>query len=247
MPDYPRRLPLITLLQSDFINRKGRSRRNSPPFIPRARGEKERRKGGREERRGFIGGGKKLGFSLVAMFKYLKGKIYVSTRGVPFSEDWRDWKRLESLITGRKEAVLESQVTVCTSFSFFLTHSLAQFKGRGVFHGVKSVNSSLIFLILFGDNWIFTTKHAFKHMFCFFTRERLEIGKSRSCYLKWQIRSKIIRTDGFNGDGIQYESSKLVGSVKRNVSRNFDPVSHLLKFRSSTGRISRIELPYLSL
>lgn len=137
-------------------------------------------------------------------------------------------------------------MTVCTSFSFFLTHSLAQFKGRGVFHGVKSVNSSLIFLILFGDNWIFTTKHAFKHMFCFFTRERLEIGKSRSC-LKWQIRSKIIRTDGFNGDGIQYESSKLVGSVKRNVSRNFDPVSHLLKFRSSTGRISRIELPYLSL
>lgn len=119
VPDYPRRLPLITLLQSDFINRKGRSRRNSPPFIPRARGEKERRKGGREERRGFIGGGKKLGFSLVAMFKYLKGKIYVSTRGVPFSEDWRDWKRLESLITGRREAVLESQVTVCTSFSFF--------------------------------------------------------------------------------------------------------------------------------
>lgn len=60
----------------------------------------------------------------MAMFKYLKGKIYVSTRGVPFSEDWRDWKRLESLITGRKEAVLESQVTVCTSFSFFLTHSV---------------------------------------------------------------------------------------------------------------------------
>lgn len=84
-------------------------------------------------------------------------------------------------------------------------------------------------------------------MFCFFTRERLEIGKSRLCYLKWQIRSKIIRTDGFNGDGIQYESSKLVGSVKCNVSRNFDPVSHLLKFRSSIGRISRIELLYLSL